>query len=74
VRQSTAASLRRLSDGDFELTTDVAVKLALRGNKLAVLRGGQSAPAPVAAEPGGWLTVELPPSDTPYRVQVSKGK
>jgi hypothetical protein len=74
VRQSTAASLRRLPDGDFELTTDVAVKLALRGSKLAVLLGGQSAPAPVVAEPDGWVTVELLSSDTPYRVQVSKGQ
>jgi hypothetical protein len=72
VRQSTAVSLRRLPDGDFELTTDVAVKLALRGSKLAVLLGGQSAPAPVVAEPDGWVTVELLSSDTPYRVQVSK--
>jgi len=69
VRQSTSVSVRRLADGTFELNTDVTVKLSLRVSKLAVSMGGKPVPVSPAAALAGWLTVELPPSDLPYRLQ-----
>ncbi len=71
VRQSTSASLRRLARGVFELNTDVDVQ-ALPARQQDGSHGRrQTGRRAAATERDGWLTVELPPSDAPYRLQVS---
>jgi len=71
VRQSTSVSLRRLARGTFELTTDVPVRLDLRGTKLKASLGDKPAALPPSTERDGWSSVEFPPSGTPYRLQVT---
>jgi len=73
VRQSTSVSLRRLARGTFEVTTDVQVRLGLRGSKLKMdaRPGGKPVAIPSSIAWDGWLRVELPSSDTPYRLQVT---
>ena len=70
VRQSTSVSVRRVADGVFEASADVAVSVGLRGGKMETSAGGKPIGiAAVAAD--GWLSVELPPSDMPYRLRVT---
>ncbi len=71
VRQSTSVSVRRVADGVFELNTDVAVSVGLRGRKLDIELGGQAGSRSTAAAVDGWLSVELPPSDMSYRLRVT---
>ena len=74
VRQSTSVSVRRVTDGVFELNTDVAVSVSLRGSKLEVSVGGQPGSRSTAVAANGWVCVELPPSDMPYRLRATNGK
>jgi hypothetical protein len=71
VRQSTSVSVRRLPDGALELNADVAVSVGLRGRRLDIELGGQAGGRSTAAATDGWLSVELPPSDMPYRLRVT---
>lgn len=71
VRQSTSVSLRRVAEREFELTTDVAVKLSLRGSRLAISQGDRPLDVVPLAAAAGWRTVELPPGDVPYRMQLA---
>jgi hypothetical protein len=71
VRQSTSVSVRRVADGVFEVSTDVAVSVGLRGGKMETSAGGKSLDLAAASAADGWLSVELPPSDGPYRLRVT---
>lgn len=69
VRQSTSVSVRRVAAGVFEVQTDVPVAVGLRGSQLEVSGGAADGSRTVVAA-DGWASVDLPPSDTAYRLQA----
>ena len=70
VRQSTSASLQRIAPGSFELTTDVAVTVSLPARKISVSTKDGPSTTKEVDQSGQWLTVNLAPSDAPYRLEA----
>jgi len=70
VRASTSVSLRRVEPNNYEIETDVAVRVSLTARRLTLSRDGKPLPASASRSEDGRLTVELPAGDAAVRVET----